>query len=68
VTDRLLTAAEVAELLSVSKSWVEERAREGDIPHVRLGRYRRYQREEVLAWLSEQRAGRWRWHEPKAPA
>jgi excisionase family DNA binding protein len=67
VTDRLLSAAEVAELFSVPTSWVREQTRSGDIPHLRLGRYVRYEREEVLAWLTDQRAGGWRRHEPKAP-
>lgn len=53
--DRLLEAGEVAELLSVPKSWVRQRTREERIPHIKLGRYRRYQRHEILAWV--QRAG-----------
>jgi excisionase family DNA binding protein len=51
VTDRLLTAAEVAELLSVPTSWVRESTRSGAIPVVELGRYRRYREAAVLAWL-----------------
>jgi excisionase family DNA binding protein len=66
--DRLLTAAEVAELLAVPTSWVREQSREGDLPCLRLGRYVRYEREEVLAWLEDQRSGRWRRHEPTPPA
>jgi excisionase family DNA binding protein len=70
VSDRLLTAPEVAELLSVPESWVREHTRSGRIPHVKLGRYTRYRREAVLAWLEEQEAGgaAWRRHTPKAPA
>ena len=51
MTERLLTAKEVAELLAVPESWVREATREGRLPHLRLGRYRRYEREaiEVLA-------------------
>ena len=48
---RLLTAAEVAALLSVPKSWVYEQAREGRIPVVTLGRYRRFREEAILAWV-----------------
>lgn len=51
MTDRLLTAEEVAELLSVPTSWVRESTRSGAMPHVELGRYRRYRRDEVEAWL-----------------
>jgi excisionase family DNA binding protein len=51
VTDRLLEAKEVAELLSVPETWVREHTRSGAIPHVPLGRYVRYDRGEVLAWV-----------------
>ncbi len=51
--DRLLDAGEVAELLHVPLSWVQRESREGRIPTVTLGRYRRYRREAVLAWLEE---------------
>lgn len=52
MTDRLLTADEVATLLSVPVSWVRESTRSGAIPCVELGRYRRYRREAVEAWLA----------------
>ena len=55
--DRLLTAAEVAELLSMSKRWVEEHARAGEIPHLELGRFVRFRREDVDAWIAEQVRG-----------
>jgi excisionase family DNA binding protein len=68
VTDRLLDAAEVAELLAVPVSWVRAETRAGRIPHLELGRYRRYDREAVLAWLEGQRAGQWRkWRPGHAP-
>jgi excisionase family DNA binding protein len=64
--DRLLTAAEVAEMLNVPERWVREHTRGGLIPCVQLGRYRRYESEEVLEWVRRQRAGgaAWRKHEP----
>jgi excisionase family DNA binding protein len=49
--DRLMTATEVAERLCVSKSWVLEAARSGTIPHLRLGRYVRFQWSAVQGWL-----------------
>jgi excisionase family DNA binding protein len=52
VTERLLTAAEVAELLAVPVSWVRESTRSGAIPVIELGRYRRYRREDVESWLA----------------
>ena len=53
MSDGLLTAAEVAEWLAVPVSWVRESTRSGAIPHVQLGRYRRYREAEVAAWLEE---------------
>jgi excisionase family DNA binding protein len=57
VTDRLLEAKEVAELLSVPVGWVREHTRSGAIPHVPLGRYVRYDRGEMLAWVESLKAG-----------
>lgn len=68
MSERLETAAEIAELLSVPESWVEREAREGRLPSIKLGHYRRYDRAAVLAWLEEQSAGQWRKHQPKAPS
>lgn len=55
--DRLLTAQEVAEMLAVPLGWVREHTRAGELPHVQLGRYRRYRRAEVLAYVDGQAAG-----------
>ena len=49
----LLTAEEVAERLGVTKDWVWAQARAGRIPHVRLGRYRRFREEAAKAWVLE---------------
>jgi excisionase family DNA binding protein len=50
---KLLTAAEVARLLGVPPSWVYEQSRLGRIPTVTLGRYRRYRREAIEAWIGQ---------------
>jgi excisionase family DNA binding protein len=55
--DRLLEASDVAEILGVPKSWVEEHARQGDLPSVQLGRYRRYTRADVDAFIERCRSG-----------
>jgi len=71
VSDRLLDAAAVAEFLNVPESWVREQTRrpaDEAIPHLRLGRYVRFEREAVVAWLERQRAGQWRKHRPKVVA
>jgi excisionase family DNA binding protein len=70
VTDRLLDAKEVAELLSVPVGWVREHTRSGAIPHVPLGRYVRYERGDVLAWVESLKAGgepAFRKHQPSTP-
>ena len=41
--DRLLTAEEVADRLGMRTDWVWAQARAGRIPHVRLGRYGRFE-------------------------
>jgi excisionase family DNA binding protein len=48
---RLLTADEVAERLGVTTGWVWAQARAGRIPHVPLGRYRRFREEAIDAWV-----------------
>jgi excisionase family DNA binding protein len=53
MSTRLLTAAEVASMLGVPKSWVYQRSRQGLIPTVELGRYRRF-REEAIARMVEE--------------
>jgi len=52
----LLTVHEVAELLKVPVSWVYERTRRCGperLPHMKLGKYLGFHREDVLGWLDE---------------
>jgi excisionase family DNA binding protein len=59
VSDKLLTAEAIAEMLNVPMTWVRESTRSGAIPCIVLGRYRRYDLAAVLAWLEEcKRPGR----------
>jgi excisionase family DNA binding protein len=55
--DRLVDAAAAGELLGVPASWVLAQARAGRIPHVRLGRYVRFEPEELRAWWRQRRRG-----------
>jgi excisionase family DNA binding protein len=55
--DRLLTADELAERLGMKTEWVWAQARAGRIPHVRLGRYRRFRESAVEEWLREIETG-----------
>ncbi len=48
----LLTADQVAELLSVPKSWVYAETRAGRLPHVPLGRYYRYSEPSIRAFVA----------------
>ena len=49
----LLTVPELAETLSVPKSWIYARTASGEIPHVRVGHYVRFNLRQVMAWLEE---------------
>jgi excisionase family DNA binding protein len=55
--DRLLKADELAERLGMKTEWVWAQARAGTIPHVRLGRYRRFRESAVEEWLRELETG-----------
>ena len=57
MTERLLVAKEVAELLAVPESWVREATRDGRLPYIGLGRYRRYSKETIEAWLAQHEGG-----------
>lgn len=57
----LLTVRQVAELLQVPVSWVYGRLRKRSLekmPGFRLGKYWRFDRQEVLAWVERHRANR----------
>ena len=47
--ERLHTAEEMGERTKVPADWYLEMARRGEIPHHRLGKYRRFNLGEVLA-------------------
>lgn len=51
--DALMTAEEVAELLGMGVDWVYAQTRAKKIPHVRLGRFRRYRAASIRAWLTD---------------
>jgi len=57
VSDRLLTANELAERLGVPAKWPLAQARDGHIPHVRLGRYVRFDEADVHALVESLKMG-----------
>lgn len=69
--DRLLTAAEAAKLLNVEESWVRAQTRAGNVPHLMLGRYPRYDAADLRAWVESLKTGggpSWRKHRPQLAA
>jgi len=56
-----LTIDEAAALMRVPKSWLYERTRTNTIPHLKLGKYLRFDRDELVAWTRQfRRDGRGR--------
>jgi len=53
----LINAEAASELLGVPKTWVLAEARAGRIPHLRLGRYVRFEPSELEAWWRRRRRG-----------
>jgi excisionase family DNA binding protein len=53
----LLDSGQAAAILNVPQSWVAAEARAGRIPHVRLGRYVRFNRDELMAWCERRSVG-----------
>jgi excisionase family DNA binding protein len=54
----LLDAEQAGRLLNVPASWMLAQARAGRVPHVRLGHYVRFNRDELLAWTGSRSTGR----------
>jgi excisionase family DNA binding protein len=52
--EALLTAREAAEILAMTERWVRDAAREGRLPHVPLGKFTRFRRGSLLAWIEAQ--------------
>jgi len=56
-----LTVEEAATLLRVKISWLYERTRTNEVPHLKIGKYLRFDRQELLAWTRQfRRDGRGR--------
>src|SRR3972149_10039491 len=46
----LLTPEEVARHFQVNRQWVYERTCRNEIPHIKVGKYLRFQRQEIERW------------------
>lgn len=53
----MLDAKGAGDLLNLPPSWVLAEARAGRIPHVKFGRYVRFEPDELRAWWREKRQG-----------
>ena len=51
----LMTADDVAAWFGVTTSWVREAVRDGRLPHVKLGRFTRFERERVEEFIASRR-------------
>lgn len=48
-----LTFDEAARLLRVKVSWLYERTRLNAVPHIKLGKYLRFDQDELLTWVRQ---------------
>lgn len=55
--DALLDSEGAAKLLDVSSKWMLAEAKARRVPHVRLGRYVRFNRADLLAWAADRAQG-----------
>jgi excisionase family DNA binding protein len=54
--ESMMTARQVAELLGVHENWVYDQAASGELPSYKIGGVRRFDAEELRAWIAEHRA------------
>lgn len=56
--NRLIGVNELSETLGVHQSWIYSRTRlkgTGQIPHIRVGKYVRFNLDNVMEWLEQER-------------
>ena len=49
----LIGITEMAEKLSVPCSWLYQRTRTGKIPHFKIGKYVRFDMDQVMEWIQK---------------
>lgn len=62
MTEEIITIDELAEMWKVPKSWVYSRTREtgpGSIPRLKVGKYLRFDANQVTDWLKRQNEDNW---------
>ncbi len=55
MTSHLLDAKAASELLGVPPTWLLAQARKDSIPHIRLGKYVRFDRGDLDTWIATQK-------------
>jgi hypothetical protein len=53
----LLNADQAGELLNLPPSWLLSEARANRVPNIRLGKYVRFRRDDLLAWIDGRSVG-----------
>ena len=53
--ESMMTVRQVAELLGVHENWVYDQAASGELPSYKIGGTRRFNPEELRAWIAEHR-------------
>ena len=53
--ESMMTARQVAELLGVHENWVYDQAASGELPSYKIGGTRRFDPDELRAWIAEHR-------------
>jgi excisionase family DNA binding protein len=52
---KLMTALDVADLLSMKVSWVRQRVHRDEIPYYKIGNLVRFSRNDINKWLDAKR-------------
>ena len=53
--NRLITAETAAKLWDIPKTWIESKARSGELPYVQLGNYKRFNPDDLEQFIKEHR-------------
>ena len=55
--ESLMDIDDTARYLKTGKHWIYDRTRQGLIPHIKLGKYLRFSKSAIDAWLADQYRG-----------
>ena len=50
----LITVDELATMLQVPKSWIYDRTRNNRIPYIKIGKYIRFDKDEIIEWIKNE--------------